>query len=89
MRKFKYQRLYDEIKNNKETIESVASLIGISKITFSRKLKGNPNWKMDEIDKLCSHFKKNYYELFKEEKAWKISEFKGEGICEIEDLKSG
>ena len=89
MKKFKYQHLVNEIKENKGTYKDISELLNITTTTLRSKLDGKEEWKKNEIDSLCSHFKKSYYELFKEDEIWKISEFKGEGICEIEDLKSG
>lgn len=89
MKKCKYQHLANEIKEKKGTYKSISELLNITSTTLRSKLIGKEEWRKNEIDSLCSHFKQNYYELFKEDEIWEISQFKGDGICEIEDLKDG
>ena len=65
MTRIKYMDLYVEMKKNEETQKSIADLLGISQQAISRKLSGKNEWTKIEIDKLCEHYNKNYYVLFK------------------------
>lgn len=63
-----YLQLYNEIREHGETQTSVAELLGISLQTMGFKLTGKYDWTIGEIETLCKHYNKNYYELFRKEK---------------------
>ena len=65
MTQIKYMDLYVEMKKNEETQKSIANLLGISQQAISRKLSGKNEWTISEIDKLCKHYDKDFYVLFK------------------------
>ena len=66
-KQFKYFTLQIEILKNKETYEKVSKLLGISSVSLRNKLDAKTEWTISEIDALCSHYKMDYYELFKKE----------------------
>lgn len=65
MKDLKYAELFIAMKKNGDTQKSIANLLGVSQQSISRKLNGKNEWTISEIDKLCEHYNKDYYELFK------------------------
>lgn len=59
-----FPNLVAEMAKRGETKKSIAKLLGVSNPTVSRKFSGKLNWNMSEIEILCKHFNKDYYELF-------------------------
>ena len=43
----------------------LANILGIQPYSVYRKIKGRNDWTISEVETLCEHFNKNYYELFK------------------------
>lgn len=86
MKRYKYNRLVAEMIANGENQLSLSKFLGIRDSTLRNKFAGRKEWTISEIEKLCSHYKMNYYDLFKVNEAWDISQFKG-GVCGIDDLK--
>ena len=64
-KKPKYPNLLAEMAKNGDTQTSLGKVIGLSKVTMCLKLAGKTEWTISEIDKICEHYKKDYYELFK------------------------
>ena len=65
MKNIKYLELFIEMKKHNETQKMVAEVLGITQQSISRKLYGTTDWTISEVDKLCEHYNKDYYELFK------------------------
>lgn len=61
----KYPKLVEEMKTQKETQKTLAELLGLTRATISRKLKGTIEWSISEVEIICEHYKKDYYQLFK------------------------
>ena len=61
----KYPNLVAEMAKNGDTQISLGKVIGLAKVTMCLKMSGKTEWTISEIDKICEHYKKNYYELFK------------------------
>lgn len=61
----KYPNLAAEIARKGETQQELANLLGISRPTVCYKLQGKVDWTIGEIEILCEHFQKDYYQLFK------------------------
>lgn len=61
----KYPGLSAEMARRGETQEKLAEILGLSRPTVNMKLSGKIDWSIGEIEKLCEHFKKDYYQLFK------------------------
>lgn len=65
MEKILYPELLGEMAKHGDTQKSLAKLLGITYSSVSRRLSGKSEWSISEIDILCEHYDKNYYELFK------------------------
>ena len=63
--KIRYPNLAAEMARRGEKQKELATLLGISRGTVSRKMSGKTEFTIGEVEILCEHFKKNYYELFK------------------------
>ena len=53
------------MRENDESQSYLARLLNITPQTISKKLVGDTEWTIGEIDTLCNHYNKDYYELFK------------------------
>jgi predicted transcriptional regulator len=69
MEKILYPELLGEMAKHGDTQKSLAKLLGITYSSVSRRLSGKSEWSISEIDILCEHYDKNYYELFKKKEA--------------------
>lgn len=65
MKKILYSNLVGEIAKHGETQKSLAKLLELTPQSIGFKLAGKNDWTISEIEKLCEHYNKNYYELFK------------------------
>lgn len=65
MKKVKYPELVAEMARHGEKQKDLADLLEITYSSVSRRLSGKKEWSISEIDKLCGHYDKDYYELFK------------------------
>ena len=65
MKKIKDPELAGEMAKHGDTQKSIAKLLDLSIPSFSRRLSGEVDWSIGEIETLCKHYKKDYYELFK------------------------
>ena len=65
MKKIKYPELTGEMAKNGDTQKDIAKLLGITYASISRRLSGETEWSIGEIEKICDHYNKNYDELFK------------------------
>lgn len=61
----KFPNLVAEMARNGETQKDLAALLKTNKSTMSRKLNGKTEWTIGDIDIICEHYKKDYYQLFK------------------------
>lgn len=68
MKKVKYPGLVGEMAKRGETQEVVAKLLGLPRESICRRLSGQIDWSISEIEKICEYYKKDYYELFKSNK---------------------
>ena len=62
---YKYPKIFAEMIVNRISIEDMAKILGMGKQTLVYKLKGESEWTIDEIEKVCIYFGKDYYDLFK------------------------
>jgi hypothetical protein len=67
MKEYKYLNLFYEMRKNKEFLKDVAELLDVTPQTISAKLAGEHDWTIGEIETLCEHYNKDYYELFKKD----------------------
>ena len=65
MKKIKYPNLIGEMARRGETQRSLAKLLELHVNSLHKRLSGEIEWSISEIDKLCEYFGKDYYELFK------------------------
>lgn len=65
MKKLLYAELVGEMAKHGETQKTVAKFLELTPQSIGKKLAGKNDWTISEIEKLCEHYDKNYYELFK------------------------
>lgn len=68
MKKVLYPNLVGEMAKRGDTQEVLAKLLNLPRGSISRRLSGETEWSISEIDKICEYYKKDYYELFKKDK---------------------
>jgi predicted transcriptional regulator len=61
----KYPNLVAEMARKGDTQLVLAKLLNLAQASISRKLKGETAWSLEEVEKICEYYNKNYYELFK------------------------
>ena len=61
----KYKNLLIEMVKHGETQSDIANLLGIARTTVNFRISGKSEWTINEIEKICEHYQKDYYELFK------------------------
>lgn len=61
----KFPNLVGEMAKNGETQKTIGDLLGLKPSTISRKLSGQIDWSIGEVEILCEYFGKDYYQLFK------------------------
>lgn len=65
MEEVKFPGLAAEMAKKGDTNKVLANLLKLSESSISRRLSGEIDWSIGEIETLCDHYSKNYYELFK------------------------
>lgn len=63
-RKNLYPDLRAEMARRGETHKDLAKLLFLDTSAISRRLSGEIEWSIGEIETICNYYKKNYYELF-------------------------
>lgn len=66
-RPYKYLALLKKIEERNETQLEISQMLGITELSFRKKLDGKTEWKINEIKMLCEHFKTGFNKLFKTE----------------------
>jgi transcriptional regulator with XRE-family HTH domain len=61
----KFPNLAAEMARNGETQKDLVELLKTNKSTISRKMSGITQWTIADVEIICEHYKKDYYELFK------------------------
>lgn len=61
----KYPNLLAEMARKGESQKDLANLLDLTNASISRKLAGITHWSIEEVEKICEYYKKDYYELFK------------------------
>jgi len=64
-KKVMFPDLAAEMARHGDTLETLASLLGVSIPAVSRRLNGVVSWSIHDIDAICRHYNKSYEELFK------------------------
>ena len=65
MKKVLYPELVGEMAKRGDTQEKLGEILGLTRASVLNKLAGKTEWTINEIDTICKHYKKDYYELFK------------------------
>lgn len=61
----KFPNLVSEMARNGETQKDLAEVINTDSAGISRRLNGITKWTIEEVELICEHYNKGYYELFK------------------------
>ena len=64
---FVYPKLLQEMQKHKESCGDLAKVLGLSRTSTNYKVAGKVQWTIGEVETICNHYNKNYYELFKDE----------------------
>lgn len=64
MKEKKYSGLRAEMAKKGHTQETLGKLLDIPTSSVSRRLSGEIEWSIGEIETICKFYKKDYYELF-------------------------
>jgi len=67
MKKVVYPELVVEMARHGEYRKDLAKLLGITNGSITGRLSGKTQWTIGEIEKICEHYGKDFYELFKKE----------------------
>lgn len=67
VKKYVYSNIIKAIEEKHETQRKIADVLGITDVGLRFKLSAKYDWTIGEIETLCKHFNKDYYELFKKE----------------------
>lgn len=65
LKELKYPNLLAEMRRKGETQDDLCKLLGLCRTTVNFKLSGRYEWTIGEIETICNHYEKDYYELFK------------------------
>jgi len=60
-----YPDLIGEMARRGDTLETLANLLGLTVSSIWRRFSGKKDWTIGEVEKICEHYGKGYYELFK------------------------
>lgn len=67
MKKIVYPGLVGEMAKHGDTQKKLGEILGITVSNVYKRLSGKKDWSISEIEILCNHYNKNYYELFTKE----------------------
>ncbi len=65
MKEIKFPNLRAEMAKRGDNQLTLARLLLNTQAGISRRLNGITNWQVEEIEKLCEYYGKDYYYLFK------------------------
>lgn len=69
MRRFiLFPEIEAEMIRKGETQQDLANLLELDRTQITRKLKGDINWTIDDIEKMTNHYNKDFRELFRKNK---------------------
>ena len=66
MKKIRFPELIGEIAKRGDTQRALAKRLGLSYGAVWRRMSGRTEWSVDEINKVCEYYGKDYNELFKQ-----------------------
>lgn len=62
--KLLYHGLLAEMARYGDTNQTLAELLGITNSSVGRRISGEVQWSIDEVNTICYYYDKDYYELF-------------------------
>lgn len=65
MKKVVYPELAAEMARRGDYQKTLAKLLGLTEASVTGRLSGKTQWTIEEIEKICKYYGKDYYELFK------------------------
>lgn len=66
-KKYLYFNILKAMYQKGETKYNLCKLLDTTYFTLERKLEGVSQWNIGDIETLCKHYNKDYYELFSKE----------------------
>lgn len=61
-----FPEIVKQMKNNNETLQDVANILGLNYPSqISRRLTGEVEWTIGDVEILCKHYNIDFWELFK------------------------
>ena len=64
-KEIKFPELLSEMARRGESQEELARVLGMSRSTLYMRMTGKVEWTIGDIERLCEHYNKDYYQLFK------------------------
>ena len=66
-KKVKFPEIQNEMDKRGETRKDLARILQLDESQITRKLNGKVQWTFSDIEVLCLHYCKDFYELFRKE----------------------
>lgn len=67
-KEIKFPNLRAEMLKHGETQQDLANILKQGRVTINKKITGKRQWLIGDIEDICKHYSKDYYELFKQSK---------------------
>lgn len=67
MKNTKYPEVVKQMKLHKQSLQDVADLLGISDRSVIRRLSGEVEWSIGDVDTLCRYYNIDFWKLFRKE----------------------
>lgn len=64
-KEIKFPNLRVEMLKHGETQQDLANVLKQGRVTINKKINGKRQWLIGDIEDICKHYGKDYYELFK------------------------
>lgn len=66
MKNSKFPEIVNQMKKRKQTLKDVTELLGLADISqVSKRLSGNLQWSIGDIEILCKYYNMDFWKLFK------------------------
>lgn len=61
-----FPEVVNQIKKHNETLQDVADILGLNYASqITRRLRGEVEWTIGDVEILCKHYDMDFWELFK------------------------
>ena len=67
MKRAKYPVIRKELAKRGETLKDLEKVLHLDKTNIGLRVRGKRDWTIGEAEILCDYFKKDFWELFKED----------------------